>query len=318
MARLIKKTDAGIQEVVEITVDKGSYRSSNEMIHHNCNYCKEFYMLPDNITPRVYKLSELKSGYMDRKNPEPHLSPLHPNCFLTTDGKVLTDKGFKQIKYIKIGDMVLNDKMQFKKVINTMNWDMSLYRKDFYSVKLQADDKRAIFVTPDHQLGTLDGMKAIKDIDPSKDFLIKLVCNCIMCGKSSNYQYPKLFCNYNCRNRFFEDVVENAEKLSKIKYKTESYKPTNLIWSHKPAEPTFLHDISVEGENLAEDGNFFINGILTKNCRCLMISVYPGFGFKAGKLEYISENYSEYDNQKIFRKSIDENFLKHNCREYFV
>lgn len=44
-----------------------------------CKYCKDLWLLTGSI-PRVYKLSELKGGYFDRKDPQPTISPTHPNC----------------------------------------------------------------------------------------------------------------------------------------------------------------------------------------------------------------------------------------------
>jgi hypothetical protein len=280
-----------------------------------CKFCKEFYMLDDGVTPRVYKLSELKGGYLNKKNPSPHLAPMHPNCFLTTDGKVLTEKGWKPLKFVAIGDKVLTHKLQFKKVINTMNWDMTLYRKDFYSVKLNSKDEKAIFVTPDHQFWTDSGLKAIKDIDPTKDHLIKLVQNCVYCNKKTDLQGPKLFCKADCRDNFLANIVDNVDKLESVKYEAEAFKPINLIWHHKEAEPTFLHDITVE-----DDESFFINGLSTKNCRCLMIAIYPGFGFdSSGKLTYVAQDHDEHKNQNKFRKSIsDAEFINHNCDDHRI
>jgi hypothetical protein len=282
---------------------------------HVCKFCKEFYMLDDGVTPRVYKLSDLKGGYLDKKNPSPHLAPMHPNCFLTTDGKVLTDRGWKALKFVSIGDKVLTHKLQFKKVINTMNWDMTLYRKDFYSVKLNSKDEKAIFVTPDHQFWTDTGLKAIKDIDPTKDYLVKLIQNCVYCNKKTDLQGPRLFCKMECRDNFLANVVDNIEKLESVKYESESFKPINLIWHHKEAEPSFLHDITVE-----DDESFFINGISTKNCRCLMIAIYPGFGFdENGKLTYIGQDHDEHKNQNKFNKSIsDQEFINHNCDDHRI
>jgi len=46
-----------------------------------CKFCRELWHTPTNVSiPRVYRMSELKGGYMDRKNPEPTLSQSHPNC----------------------------------------------------------------------------------------------------------------------------------------------------------------------------------------------------------------------------------------------
>ncbi len=279
-----------------------------------CKYCREMYTLPDGVTPRVYKLSELKSGYFNRKNPEPHLAPLHPNCFLTTDGRVYTDKGWKPLKYVGIGDKVLTHKLKFRKVINTLNWDQTLYRKDYYSVKLSPEETRTISVTPDHEFWTEDGFKKIKDIDPSKDRLMKLVHSCVYCNKKMNSDQPRIFCSPICRDHFLANVPDHIDKLEQVKYETEYFVPKNLIWHHKSTEPTFLHDITVEG-----DESFFLDGLSTKNCRCLMISILPNFGFDmAGKLQYVGPEHDEYDNQREFRKSLTNEQVNHDCSDHII
>ncbi len=157
-------------------------------------------------------------------------------------------------------------------------------------------------------------MKAIKDIEPTKDRLIKLIQNCIYCSKKIDCQSPKLFCKKVCRDNFLANVVDNIEKLESFKYDIEYFRPINLIWHHKQAEPSFLHDITVE-----DDESFFINGISTKNCRCLMIAIYPGFGFEeGGKLTYINQEHDEYNNQNKFRKSISDDFLNHDCNDHRI
>ncbi len=280
-----------------------------KMDTYTCEHCKEMYLLPDLITPRVYKLSELKSGNFNKKDPSPHMAPLHPNCFLHADGRVLTEKGWKPLKYVAIGDKVLTHNMQYKKVINTLNWDMTPYRKDFYSIKMNIADEHGVFVTPDHQFWTDSGFKAIKDIDPTKDHLMKLVQNCVYCNKKTDVKSPKLFCQATCRDHFFSNVVEHVDKLESIKLETEYFKPTHHIWHHKQAEPAFLHDITVEG-----DESFNINGVFTKNCRCLMIVIYPGYTFNdKGDLEYANKDHDEHEHQRGFRKSLSEDLINHDC-----
>lgn len=50
------------------------------MDEHRCKYCWELWTMPDKITPRVYKLSELTANPGHWKNPGPSISPTHPNC----------------------------------------------------------------------------------------------------------------------------------------------------------------------------------------------------------------------------------------------
>ena len=50
------------------------------MDNKRCKTCWQLWTLEDKITPRVYKMSELAGGYMDRKDPKPTVGTSHPNC----------------------------------------------------------------------------------------------------------------------------------------------------------------------------------------------------------------------------------------------
>jgi hypothetical protein len=45
-----------------------------------CKHCEDLHLLSDKVTPRVYKLSELRATPGDWKNPEPSIGPVHPHC----------------------------------------------------------------------------------------------------------------------------------------------------------------------------------------------------------------------------------------------
>jgi hypothetical protein len=45
-----------------------------------CKYCWKLWTLPDKVTPKVYKLSELSGSPGNPKNPGPSVSPTHVNC----------------------------------------------------------------------------------------------------------------------------------------------------------------------------------------------------------------------------------------------
>lgn len=69
-----------------------------------CENCRELWHDPTNkFVPKVYKLSELKEGYMtDHKNPYPTVGPTHPRCrhvltFLPPNFG-FTDKGHIEFK----------------------------------------------------------------------------------------------------------------------------------------------------------------------------------------------------------------------------
>jgi len=57
-----------------------------------CKNCWQLWNLPgQSPIPKVYKLSELKGGYMNPKSPEPTLGPSHPSC---TDTPIVMAPGF--------------------------------------------------------------------------------------------------------------------------------------------------------------------------------------------------------------------------------
>ena len=56
-----------------------------------CKHCWRLWTLPDKITPRVYKLSELVSSPGDWRKPDPSIAPTHPNC---RDVLTILVKGF--------------------------------------------------------------------------------------------------------------------------------------------------------------------------------------------------------------------------------
>lgn len=53
---------------------------------HRCPECTLLHVQPDGVTPRVWKLSELGSGYHKRGESTPNIGGLHPHCrcILTT------------------------------------------------------------------------------------------------------------------------------------------------------------------------------------------------------------------------------------------
>lgn len=48
-----------------------------------CDECKRLHLQPDEITPRAWKLSELKSGYHKLSDDAPSIGGLHPHCRCT-------------------------------------------------------------------------------------------------------------------------------------------------------------------------------------------------------------------------------------------
>jgi hypothetical protein len=51
-----------------------------------CKECKRVHLLPDGKTPRVFKMSEVSTGYHDRGTDTPSVSGLHPHCRCSLTG----------------------------------------------------------------------------------------------------------------------------------------------------------------------------------------------------------------------------------------
>jgi hypothetical protein len=45
-----------------------------------CEECKRVYLMPDKVTPKVYKLSQASSGHHHRGENDPKIQGLHPSC----------------------------------------------------------------------------------------------------------------------------------------------------------------------------------------------------------------------------------------------
>lgn len=58
---------------------------------HTCDECLRLHFMPDQVTPRVYKLSELSHGFHKKGTDTASVQGLHPNCRCTL---VYISKGF--------------------------------------------------------------------------------------------------------------------------------------------------------------------------------------------------------------------------------
>jgi hypothetical protein len=51
--------------------------------HELCKECKRVHLMPDEVTPRVFLLSEVEQGYHKRGSDSPSVGGLHPHCRCT-------------------------------------------------------------------------------------------------------------------------------------------------------------------------------------------------------------------------------------------
>ena len=77
-----------------------------------CRECLRVHVLPDKITPRVFKMSQVSSSYHVNGSEYPSLGGLHPHC-VTGEMKLHTDKGlftFKELFDLGTPQIVVVDK----------------------------------------------------------------------------------------------------------------------------------------------------------------------------------------------------------------
>lgn len=191
-----------------------------------CRFCIQFYTTGGIGTkPKVFTLSELRANGTNvgqkQKNWKPTLGPVHP--FSITDGKtaVLTDNGWKPIKDINVGDMVLTHKGRFKRVLSTLKNYPCPYTQESHKLtytiyynhfnRKEPDDVVKMTFTGDHKLLTQRGWVMVKDLVVT-DKLYKLLKKCVICDSylPSYSQNNRNCCSEDCSNKY---RVMNAHKL---------------------------------------------------------------------------------------------------------
>jgi hypothetical protein len=77
---------------------------------NTCKDCKRLFFMPDGITPRAWKMSELKGGYGKHGDTRPSMSNAHPHCRHSI-APMMPGYGFKsgKIAYIEPGYDVLKE-----------------------------------------------------------------------------------------------------------------------------------------------------------------------------------------------------------------
>jgi intein/homing endonuclease len=249
------------------------------------------HTLPDKMTPRLWKLSEISHEYYKNGNQYPSMSGLHPNCFVGNEGvNILTEEsGYKNIKDIKIGDRVLTHTGKFKKVLNNLNWYNKKYYGKFVKIKyntMKRDGLETITlrVTPDHKFLTNRGWVEAKDLKTTDKFQ-HLMTKCGTCN-SKTYVRPKrnfkdglegYFCSKSCKAKyqwslkshrnnvskknsdFMKDKWKNPtqemlDKVKKMNLATQKLIDEGEFWAQKP------ENLEILQKNIAK-----INQVLQKN-----------------------------------------------------
>ena len=178
-----------------------------------CQHCRELYLTdPDDedSAPKIFKLKDIlaNGNNIGRKAADwlPTVSPIHPYCFNSPAVKIYTSRGWKKIKDIRVGDLVLTHKGRFKRVTQ-----LHIRRCDdnerIYEIEYKTDNKNNGFVrriTGNHPVLTSRGWKRVDELTVS-DKLFTPTFICQECGDKIriscfNDSSLSLIC-LNCRRK---------------------------------------------------------------------------------------------------------------------
>lgn len=98
--------------IMDITRKASALGEKDPIVYFNvirdnstCETCIKLYLMPDKVTPRLYRMSELNAGYYKRGDSMPSILGSHPRC-RCTPASLPSDWGFNKkghISFIGVG-----------------------------------------------------------------------------------------------------------------------------------------------------------------------------------------------------------------------
>lgn len=206
-----------------------------------CKHCRELYLTdPDdeNSEPIVFKLKDIlaNGNNIGRKaaNYLPTVSPIHPYCFNSPAVRIYTSRGWKKIKDIRVGDLVLTHKGRFKRVtqLHTRECDDN---ESIYEIEYKTENKNNGFVrriTGNHPVLTIRGWKRVDELTIS-DKLFTPTFICQECGNKTriscfNDSALSLIC-LNCKRKKTVTNICLRNSNNRFRNKARCYFPDIFI-----------------------------------------------------------------------------------------
>lgn len=201
-----------------------------------CPDCVRMHLMPDGITPKVWKLSDVGFGYGKKSDTKPTLVR-HPHCRCLWDkhAPVVTERGIVPISKVKINDRVLTHTGKFKKVLATFGEDGVDSDEDVYRIEyFDPEGKlRKLRTTSDHLMMTETGWVRTDSLDTKIHKLMWLYKECEECKISMPYKINKpnqRFCGSKCvhenkrKNNGYSNCLGLKQSSELIKKRVESIK----------------------------------------------------------------------------------------------
>lgn len=223
-----------------------------EVFPQACRHCIRLYLTGGiGSRPKVFKLSELRANGTNIGKKVADWKPVegatHPWCFNSGVTKIFTANGWKNIKDIEVGDLVLTHLNRFRPVTEIYKRvfdreEVEIFNIHFETVTKYGKPKRGILrrITGNHPV-LVNGEWVPASKIKEGDFLERKELKCERCSKLSN------ICNNH--SGLFRGVECKVVKIEKLEFSKKS--------------PKYLYNFAVE-----EDESYLADGVIVHNCRC--------------------------------------------------
>lgn len=174
-----------------------------------CRHCIRLYLTEGiGSQPRIFKLSELQNNgtNIGRKVDDwkPVVGPVHPYCFTNRKTPIYTSKGYKYIKDIKVGDLVLTHKKRFRRVTDLIFTERQVdYTLNIYCEIQHKNSIREVClkdITPEHPVFVNNNWVSASNIKVGQKLSL-LHDNCLYDNCKNNY--PLYYKDSVDRQRYF-------------------------------------------------------------------------------------------------------------------
>lgn len=138
-----------------------------------------------------------------------NMIPLHPNCFVDGQVPIYTSKGWKAIKDIKVGDLVLTHKRRFRKVTELIRTPKSTVEVIRLHVEGRKCGHTRLTLTADHPVRVSGGWVHAGCLSVGSNIRF-LAGTCKRCGKK--IPWYRTYCSGSCCSRDITDRQWSSEK----------------------------------------------------------------------------------------------------------
>ena len=252
-----------------------------------CEVCKTIHTT-NGYTPKLWYLSELGQGYHKKGETNPKVGGLHPNCF-TASQKLLTANGwvsfgelFKQKEPIRVlVDGRIKNKLneENEKIKGEVYFDPQIgpIRTEISSPVIDTEIQDCLYVefvgTKHYAISTSLEVSNNHEmwVINKKEKGIKIRADELKVGD----KVPSLFYDVVTKKQFTEDPYLVVSKIEAIG-KQQTY------CVEEPMTSTIT-----------------VNGVVTGNCRCTLVTMMPGYTFDSnGLVTYKEPGWSEIKYQR--------------------